>query len=205
MVSVGTIVWLASELMFFAALFAMLLHDPRSVAPEPVGSGDRASSTSPSPPSTPRCWCSSSVTCQLGVFAAERGQVGRSAGLRGRQVGAARVVRPDLPDGRVLHRAARQRVHQPDPRRRHDPVVRLRLDLLPHHRLPRAPRDRRADRVPVRARAHLHGQALHPRAGRDAPSSSRTTGTSSTSCGSACSPPSTCSSSAPPRERGKVS
>ena len=75
MVSVGTIVWLASELMFFAALFAMyftlravnlaewpdfteMLNVPFSAVNTVI-------------------LVLSSVTCQLGVFAAERGDVHR--------------------------------------------------------------------------------------------------------------------------------
>ena len=41
MVSVGTIIWLSSELMFFAALFASLLHDPVG-EPRAVGAEHRA-------------------------------------------------------------------------------------------------------------------------------------------------------------------
>jgi cytochrome c oxidase subunit 3 len=73
MVSVGTIVWLSSELMFFAGLFAMYF-----VA--------RAGSGGDWPPSDVHLnmWLAvpntiililSSVTCQMGVFAAERGDV----------------------------------------------------------------------------------------------------------------------------------
>ena len=73
MVSVGTIVWLASELMFFAGLFAMYFTA-------------RARSTTgwPQPPTELNIpyalvvtivLVSSSVTCQLGVFAAEQGNV----------------------------------------------------------------------------------------------------------------------------------
>ncbi|GAC55836.1 cytochrome c oxidase subunit III [Gordonia hirsuta DSM 44140 = NBRC 16056] len=72
MVSVGTIVWLSSELMFFAGLFAMYF-----VA--------RANSDEwPQPPAHLNLALAipvtlvlilSSVTCQIGVFAAERGDV----------------------------------------------------------------------------------------------------------------------------------
>jgi cytochrome c oxidase subunit 3 len=77
MVSVGTIIWLSSELMFFAALFAMYFSIRAAV-----------------PPTGPLSWpahtehlnvayalpvtiilVSSSITCQIGVFAAERGDV----------------------------------------------------------------------------------------------------------------------------------
>lgn len=74
MVSIGTIVWLASELMFFAALFAMYFTI-RSV----TGAGNW-------PPEGAALAVGysafftiilvlSSVTCQIGVFAAERGDV----------------------------------------------------------------------------------------------------------------------------------
>jgi len=73
MVSVGTIVWLASELMFFAGLFAMYFTA-------------RARHGSPWPPPPTELdvpyalvftliLVASSITCQLGVFAAEIGNV----------------------------------------------------------------------------------------------------------------------------------
>src|SRR4051812_28133269 len=73
MVSVGTIVWLSSELMFFAGLFAMYFT---ARARSPVGW--------PMPPThldvpyalvVTIILVSSSVTCQMGVFAAEQGNV----------------------------------------------------------------------------------------------------------------------------------
>ena len=79
MVSVGTIVWLSSELMFFAALFAAY-YSIRAVSP-----GLWAQET----PNLEVSFASvnttilvlSSLTCQLGVFAAERGQVGRTGSV----------------------------------------------------------------------------------------------------------------------------
>ncbi len=84
MVSVGTIVWLSSELMFFAALFAAYFTI-------------RSVTTAAAAPGTETLWKTSteflnvpfasvnttilvlsSVTCQLGVFAAEHGKVGRT-------------------------------------------------------------------------------------------------------------------------------
>jgi cytochrome c oxidase subunit 3 len=84
MVSVGTIVWLSSELMFFAALFAAYFTI-------------RSVTTAAAAPGTASLWTTStehlnvpfagvnttilvlsSVTCQLGVFAAEHGRVGRT-------------------------------------------------------------------------------------------------------------------------------
>jgi cytochrome c oxidase subunit 3 len=77
LVSVGTIIWLSSELMFFAALFAMYFT-VRSVIkgeglPWPGAHLDvtlEAINTI--------VLLLSSVTCQLGVFAVERGQVRRT-------------------------------------------------------------------------------------------------------------------------------
>jgi cytochrome c oxidase subunit 3 len=74
MVSVGTIIWLSSELMFFAGLFAMFFTV-------------KAQNTAPTWPPAPVeldykisipatiILVLSSVTCQLGVFAAEKGDV----------------------------------------------------------------------------------------------------------------------------------
>src|SRR6266550_7100553 len=73
MVSVGTIVWLSSELMFFAGLFAMYFT---------VRSAH--SGNWPEPPTKLHLGYAliftvilvlSSVTCQFGVFAAEKGDV----------------------------------------------------------------------------------------------------------------------------------
>ena len=73
MVSVGTIVWLSSELMFFAALFAMYfsiraadyhmwqIHTPKLDVPYATANTI--------------ILVLSSVTCQMGVFAAEKGDV----------------------------------------------------------------------------------------------------------------------------------
>ena len=79
MVSVGTIVWLSSELMFFAALFAMYFTI-RSV----TGVTETGADNWPPVPVELAVGYSlvftvilvlSSVTCQMGVFAAERGDV----------------------------------------------------------------------------------------------------------------------------------
>ena len=98
--SIGVIVWLASELMFFAALFAAYfwLREVTNAAPAEAGVtpmwdwgashllNDWFGISFP--------WFAtlnttilllSSVTCQLGVHAAEKGQVGRTGSLR--QVG----------------------------------------------------------------------------------------------------------------------
>jgi cytochrome c oxidase subunit 3 len=73
MVSVGTIVWLSSELMFFAGLFAMYFTVRAA-----------HSNNWPMPPTHLELGYAliftiilvlSSVTCQFGVFAAERGDV----------------------------------------------------------------------------------------------------------------------------------
>jgi cytochrome c oxidase subunit III len=74
MVSVGTIVWLASELMFFAGLFAMFF----------TVKAQNSTGHWPPPPyelDVPYALVvtivlvASSFTCQMGVFAAERGDV----------------------------------------------------------------------------------------------------------------------------------
>jgi cytochrome c oxidase subunit 3 len=74
MVSVGTIIWLSSELMFFAGLFAMFF----------TVKAQNSTGEWPMPPTELNkpyalvvtiVLVLSSVTCQLGVFAAERGDV----------------------------------------------------------------------------------------------------------------------------------
>ncbi|MBO0802943.1 MAG: heme-copper oxidase subunit III [Nocardiopsaceae bacterium] len=76
----GTIIWLSSELMFFAALFAMYftirsvdkgqgLHWPMADLDLPLATANTL------------VLVASSVTCQMGVFAVERGQVGRAGKL----------------------------------------------------------------------------------------------------------------------------
>jgi cytochrome c oxidase subunit 3 len=74
MVSVGTIVWLASELMFFAGLFAMFFT---------VKAQNSTGHWPPRPYHLDVPYAlvvtivlvASSLTCQMGVFAAERGDV----------------------------------------------------------------------------------------------------------------------------------
>jgi cytochrome c oxidase subunit III len=79
MVSVGTIVWLSSELMFFAALFACYFTI-RAITPE-LWTQETAHLNVPFSTVNTTVLVLSSVTCQLGVFAAERGQVGRRGGV----------------------------------------------------------------------------------------------------------------------------
>lgn len=80
MVSVGTIVWLSSELMFFAGLFAMFFtvkaqntsgHWP----PILESTGEPIHLDVPYAISFTIILVASSFTCQWGVFAAERGDV----------------------------------------------------------------------------------------------------------------------------------
>jgi len=73
MVSVGTIVWLSSELMFFAALFAMYFSI-RAAAPE-LWERHTEQLNIPYATTFTVILVLSSVTCQLGVFAAEKGDV----------------------------------------------------------------------------------------------------------------------------------
>jgi len=79
MVSVGTIIWLSSELMFFAALFAAYFTI-RAVSPD-LWAAETELLNIPFSTGNTVVLVLSSVTCQLGVFAAERGQVGRSGGV----------------------------------------------------------------------------------------------------------------------------
>jgi cytochrome c oxidase subunit 3 len=73
LVAVGTIVWLSSELMFFAALFAMYFTI-RSVSPELWATEPKLLNIPFSTVNT-TVLVLSSVTCQMGVFAAEKGDV----------------------------------------------------------------------------------------------------------------------------------
>ncbi|HWG00756.1 MAG TPA: heme-copper oxidase subunit III [Trebonia sp.] len=72
----GTIIWLSSELMFFAALFAMYFTirsvDKGQGLQWPVAHLDLPLATA-----NTLVLVASSVTCQMGVFAVERGQIGR--------------------------------------------------------------------------------------------------------------------------------
>jgi cytochrome c oxidase subunit III len=79
MVSVGTIVWLSSELMFFAALFASYFTI-RAVSPE-LWAQQTEKLNVPFASVNTTVLVLSSLTCQLGVFAAERGQVGRAGSV----------------------------------------------------------------------------------------------------------------------------
>ncbi len=73
MVSVGTIIWLSSELMFFSALFAMYFT-LRAVNVE-LWAEQVEILNLPFASFNTTILVLSSVTCQLGVFAAERGDV----------------------------------------------------------------------------------------------------------------------------------
>ena len=79
MVSVGTIVWLSSELMFFAALFASY-YTIRAVS-APLWAQETEKLNVPFAAVNTTILVLSSLTCQLGVFAAERGQVGRQGSI----------------------------------------------------------------------------------------------------------------------------
>ena len=79
-VAVGTIVWLASELMFFAALFAMYFTTRAVQGPEKWAEGVGYLNIPFSAFNT-TVLVLSSVTCQFGVFAAERFQNARTGSL----------------------------------------------------------------------------------------------------------------------------
>lgn len=79
MVAVGTIVWLASDLLFFAGLFAAYFTI-RNVSPD-LWAQETAKLDLPFATVNTTVLVLSSVTCQYGVFAAERGRVGRTGTL----------------------------------------------------------------------------------------------------------------------------
>jgi cytochrome c oxidase subunit 3 len=80
LVSVGTVVWLSSELMFFAALFAMYFTirsvDKGERLPWPGAHLNLALGFT-----NTTVLLLSSVTCQMGVFRVERGQVRRTGSI----------------------------------------------------------------------------------------------------------------------------
>jgi cytochrome c oxidase subunit III len=80
LVSVGTIIWLSSELMFFAALFAMYFTirsvDKGQGLHWPMAHLDLALASV-----NTTVLVLSSVTCQMGVFAVERGQIRRAGSI----------------------------------------------------------------------------------------------------------------------------
>jgi cytochrome c oxidase subunit III len=79
MVAVGTIVWLSSELMFFAGLFAMYFTI-RSVSPQ-LWQQRTDILNVPYAAANTLVLVISSVWCQLGVFKAEHGQPSRTGSL----------------------------------------------------------------------------------------------------------------------------
>ncbi len=80
MVSVGTIVWLSSELMFFAALFAAYFTIRSVTNAANSGLWEHSAHMLNVPFSAVNTFVlvASSFTCQAGVFAAEHGKVSRS-------------------------------------------------------------------------------------------------------------------------------
>ncbi len=75
MVSVGTIVWLSSELMFFAALFAMYFFIRSTEQGKLQWEKHTEVLNLPYAVTFTVILVLSSVTCQMGVFAAEKGDV----------------------------------------------------------------------------------------------------------------------------------
>jgi cytochrome c oxidase subunit III len=87
-VAVGVIIWLASELMFFAALFAAYFTIRNVTNAQAAAAGvpslwetQTALLNVPFAILNTSVLVASSFTCQMGVFAAERGQVKRTGGL----------------------------------------------------------------------------------------------------------------------------
>src|SRR5687767_13954090 len=79
LVSVGTIVWLSSELMFFAGLFAMYFTIRATVPEEWAIQTEKLNLLFAGANTV--VLVLSSVTCQFGVFAAERFQARRTGSL----------------------------------------------------------------------------------------------------------------------------
>jgi cytochrome c oxidase subunit 3 len=75
LVSVGTIVWLSSELMFFAGLFAIYFTARAQNPPEATWPPAPTHLNVPYALVVTIILVASSFTCQFGVFAAERGDV----------------------------------------------------------------------------------------------------------------------------------
>ena len=75
MVSVGTIIWLSSELMFFAGLFAMYFTARARAGAEEGWPPEPTELNVPYALIVTLILVASSVTCQFGVFAAEQGNV----------------------------------------------------------------------------------------------------------------------------------
>ena len=80
LVAVGTIVWLSSELIFFAALFAMYFTT-RAVQGPAIWLESTEILNIPFAAINTTVLVLSSVTCQFGVFAAERFQAKRNGSL----------------------------------------------------------------------------------------------------------------------------
>jgi cytochrome c oxidase subunit 3 len=80
LVAVGTIVWLSSELMFFAALFAMYFTT-RAVQGPQIWTESTRLLDIPFAAINTTILVLSSVTCQFGVFAAERFQARRTGSI----------------------------------------------------------------------------------------------------------------------------
>ena len=78
-VAVGTIVWLGSEVMFFAGLFA-IYFTLKSTSPD-LWAAETAHLNVPYALTNTIVLVLSSVTCQFGVFAAERLQPRRAGGV----------------------------------------------------------------------------------------------------------------------------
>ncbi|MFV0254003.1 MAG: heme-copper oxidase subunit III [Beutenbergiaceae bacterium] len=80
MTKIGVIVWLASDLMFFAGLFAVYFTH-RAVAGPEVWAASSGLLNLPFAAVNTLILVSSSVTCQLGVWAAERFQPTRAGSI----------------------------------------------------------------------------------------------------------------------------
>ena len=173
MVAVGVIIWLASELMFFAALFAAYFTIRNVTNSQALDAG------------TEPLWLTSTEHDQHPVRDRQHDGAGREflhlpdGCVRGRArtgqadrvraqhpgLGTARVVRADLLDGRLLHRRPGLRVRRAVQRGSDHVDQRVLVGVLPGHRLPRAACHRRAGRLRLTVGTDVPGPDVHPRAG----------------------------------------
>ena len=167
MVAVGTIVWLSQR--------ADVLRRPvrrctsRSARSEPsCGPSSTEKLNIPFAAVNTIILVVSSVWCQLGVLQAERGSAARApvrSLARSRRWGMREWYVLTYVFGAFFIAGQVYEYAELVQRGRHPLLRRLRLGLLPDHRLPRHARHRRPHRLPAHHRPHLHDPPLHARAG----------------------------------------
>ena len=162
-VAVGTIVWLGTEVMFFAGLFA-IYFTLKSTSPD-LWAAETQHLNVPYAPTNTLILVLELV--HLPVRRLRRGAPAAALARAGAQfaLGHGRVVHPHLPHGRDLRLRPGPRVRDARLRGHLAQLQRLRLGVLPDDRLPRPARHRRPHRLPPRHRPRLRGQDLRPQGG----------------------------------------